>query len=55
MMGFNVSLLGKWCWRLFVVSVGFRYKVLVAKYGEEDGSMKGEVSYIGVVERFVKY
>jgi hypothetical protein len=37
-MELNVSLLGRWCWRLFVVRLGFRYKV--AKYGEEEGAMK---------------
>jgi len=32
---FNLSLLGKWCWRLLVDRCGFWYRVLAARYGEE--------------------
>jgi len=32
---FNLSLLGKWCWRLLVDRDGFWYRVLAARYGEE--------------------
>jgi len=32
---FNLSLLGKWCWRLLVGRGGFWYRVLAARYGEE--------------------
>lgn len=35
MGAFNVSLLGKWCWRLLVDKEGLRYRVLKARYGEE--------------------
>jgi hypothetical protein len=34
---FNFSLLGKWCWRLYVNQDCLWFKVLVAKYGLEDG------------------
>ena len=37
---FNLSLLGKWCWRLLVDRGGFWYKVLVARYGEEVGRLE---------------
>jgi hypothetical protein len=36
---FNVSLLGKWCWRLLVDKGSMWYRVLVARYGEEDGRL----------------
>ena len=35
----NVSLLGKWCWRLLVDKGSMWYRVLVARYGEEDGRL----------------
>jgi hypothetical protein len=34
---FNLSLLGKWSWRLVVDREGIWFKVLVAKYGMTDG------------------
>ncbi|GAU37197.1 hypothetical protein TSUD_30620 [Trifolium subterraneum] len=34
---FNLSLLGKWSWRLLVDKEGLWFKVLVAKYGMTDG------------------
>jgi len=37
---FNDALLGKWCWRLLVERSGLWYKVLVARYGEEDGRLE---------------
>jgi len=36
MREFNVSLLGKWCWRLLVDKGSMLYRVFVARYGEED-------------------
>jgi len=36
---FNIGLLGKWCWRLLVDRGSFWYRVLVARYGEEDGRL----------------
>lgn len=32
---FNLSLLGKWCWRLLVDKEGLWHRVLKARYGEE--------------------
>jgi len=37
---FNLSLLGKWCWRMFVDKDELWYRVLKARYGEERGRMK---------------
>jgi len=37
---FNVALLGKWCWRLLVERDGLWRKVLVARYGAEDGGLE---------------
>jgi len=37
---FNVSLLGKWCWRMLVDKEGLWYHVLVARYGEVGGRLK---------------
>ena len=37
---FNLSLLGKWCWRLLVDRDGFWYRVLAARYGEEAGGWR---------------
>ena len=37
---FNMVLLEKWCWRLLVDNEGFWYKVMVAKYGEEEDSIR---------------
>jgi hypothetical protein len=31
---FNLSLLGKWCWRMLVDKEGLWYRVLKARYGE---------------------
>jgi hypothetical protein len=36
---FNVSLLGKWCWRMLVDVEGFWFKVLTARYGVEAGRL----------------
>ncbi|KEH28070.1 hypothetical protein MTR_5g063315 [Medicago truncatula] len=41
MREFNPALLGKWYWRMLVNRVGFLYRVLVARYGEEDGRLVG--------------
>jgi hypothetical protein len=38
---FNMSLLGKWCWRMMVEKDGLWYRVLKARYGEEGGKIKG--------------
>jgi len=35
MGAFNLSLLGKWCWRVLVENDGLWYRVLRARYGEE--------------------
>jgi len=37
---FNVSLLGKWCWRMLVDKEGLWCRVLQARYGEEGGRLK---------------
>ena len=37
---FNLSLLGKWCWRMLVDKEGLWYRVLKARYGEEGGRLK---------------
>jgi len=34
---FNLSLLGKWCWRMLVDKEGLWYRVLKARYGEVGG------------------
>jgi hypothetical protein len=36
---FNISLLGKWCWRMLVDKGGLWYHVLKARYGEEGGRL----------------
>jgi hypothetical protein len=36
---FNVSLFGKWCWRLKGEKGCLWYIVLTARYGEEGGSI----------------
>ena len=36
---FNIALLGKWCWRLLVDGGSMWYRVLAARYGEEDGKL----------------
>ncbi|KAK2365229.1 hypothetical protein QL285_090004 [Trifolium repens] len=38
---FNLALLGKWSWRLLVKQEGLWFKVLVAKYGVENGRVSG--------------
>jgi len=42
---FNISLLGKWCWRMLIDKGGLWYQVLKSRYGEERGRLKdgGEV------------
>jgi len=37
---FNLSLMGKWCWRMLVEWEGLWYRVLKARYGEE-GAVEG--------------
>ena len=37
---FNVSLLGKWCWRMLVDKEGLWYRVLKARYGEVGGRIR---------------
>lgn len=46
-MEFNVSMLGKWCWRLLVDRESMWYRVLAARYGEEDGRLKAGVVLCG--------
>ncbi|GAU50741.1 hypothetical protein TSUD_99110 [Trifolium subterraneum] len=36
---FNISLLGKWCWRLLQEPESLWFKVLAAKYGTRDGQV----------------
>ena len=36
---FNETLLGKWCWRMLEERSSLWYRVLVARYGEEDGRL----------------
>ena len=38
MGAFNLSLLGKWCWRLVNEREGLWYRVLKARYGELGGT-----------------
>ena len=38
--GFNEALLGKWCWRMLVDRDELWYRVLAARYGEEDGRLE---------------
>ena len=42
MREFNLALLGKWCWMFLVDREGLWYRVLVARYNEEDGVLKDE-------------
>ena len=37
---FNISLLGKWCWRLMVDKEGLWYHVLRARYSEVGGRIR---------------
>lgn len=37
---FNIALLGKWCWRLLLERDDLWRKVLVARYGVEDGGLE---------------
>jgi hypothetical protein len=48
---FNLSLLGKWCWRLLVDEDGLWYRVLKARYGEVGGWIQqgGGETHIGVM------
>ena len=36
----NVTLLGKWCWTLYIDKRGLWYKVWATKYGVERGHIK---------------
>ena len=40
MREFNLSLLGKWCWRLLGEKEELWYRVLKARYGEVGGRIK---------------
>ena len=40
MREFNITLLGKWCWRMLVDRSGLWYRVLVARYSLEDGVLR---------------
>jgi len=40
MREFNLALLEKWCWRMLVDRNDLWYRVLVARYGEEDGVLR---------------
>jgi len=40
MREFNIAMLGKWCWRLLVDRGSMWYRVLAARYPEEDGSLE---------------
>ena len=54
MKEFNLDFLGKWCWRMLVDRNGLSYRVLVARYGEEDGVLKeggGKLQVGGVSSR----
>jgi hypothetical protein len=48
---FNISLLGKWVWRLLEERESLWKVVLCAKYGEE-GGMEGGCGLVMVVDRF---
>ena len=37
---FNLSLMGKWCWRMMVDKEELWYRVLKARYGEEGGRLR---------------
>jgi hypothetical protein len=37
---FNLALLGKWFWSLYVYRVELRFKVLVVKYGIKEGHIR---------------
>jgi len=37
---FNLSLLGKWCWRMLNDKKGLWYRVLKARYGEVEGRLR---------------
>jgi len=41
----NLSLLGKWCWRLLNDKEGLWYRVLKARYGEKGGRLKERGSH----------
>jgi len=40
LLKFNIALLGKWCWKIKVDQDSLWFKVLVAKYGQENGRVK---------------
>ncbi|XP_024628914.1 uncharacterized protein [Medicago truncatula] len=40
MGAFNISLLGKWCWRLLTEKGGLWYRVLKSRYGEVGGRIR---------------
>lgn len=37
---FNISLLGKWCWRMLIDKDGLWYRVLKSRYWEEGARLK---------------
>jgi hypothetical protein len=49
MSAFNLSLLGKWCWRMLIDKEGLWYRVLKARYGEVGGGCRrvGDVGLRG--------
>ena len=44
---FNVALIGKWYWRLFVDKEGLWYKVLKTRYGAGVFRKEGELRLVG--------
>jgi hypothetical protein len=44
---FNEVLLGNWCWRLLVERMSLWYRVLVARYGEENWRLGAGVVLLG--------
>jgi len=53
MGAFNLSLLGKWCWRMLTEKEGLWYRVLKARYGEEGGQLMQEERYASAWWRMV--
>ena len=52
---FNISLLGKWCWRKLVEKDGLWYQLLKARYGEEGTVVGGGKAWFIVVAEYVSY